>query len=98
MDVTAYLPHLTPLTGSGSSSNKLANTLIGWNADGSSTFAQFAALSGSLSADDGAIVATSVTLGDSVGVDFYLNLSVPVNTKADSYSATLTVAITPHAV
>jgi hypothetical protein len=98
MDVTAYLPHLTPLTGSGSSSNKLANTLIGWNADGSSTFAQFAALSGTLSADDGAIVATSVTLGDSVGVDFYLNLSVPVNTKADSYSATLTVAITPHAV
>jgi hypothetical protein len=98
MDVTAYLPHLSPLTGSGSSSHKLANALIGWNSDGGSSFTQFAALTGDLLADDGAVVASSVALGDTVGVDFFLNLNVPANTKADTYSAILTVAITPHVV
>ncbi|MGD0479832.1 MAG: hypothetical protein ABSA42_06650 [Terracidiphilus sp.] len=93
MDVTASVPHLSPLTGATSSAT-IPNTDIQWSANSTTGFAAFAPLSGSL---DGAVVASSVALGDGVGVDFYLKLAVPAGQLADTYSATMTVAITPHA-
>jgi hypothetical protein len=97
MDVTAYLPHASPLTGT-TSSNTIANSAIQWSQSSTSGFAAFAPLTGSLSTYDGAIVQNSVALGDATGVSFYLKLAVPAGQHADTYSATMTVAITPHSV
>lgn len=94
IDVTAYVPDAAPLT---SGSDTIPNSDISWSATSGGTYASFAALSGSLSGNDGAIVASSVTIGDNTGVDFYLKLNVPAAQPAGDYSATMTVAITPHA-
>jgi hypothetical protein len=97
VDVTAYLPITSPLTGTTTPANTIANTNIQWSATAGGTFAPFAALTATgLTADDGAIVASSVLQGDATAVDFFLKLNVPIATPADTYSATMTVAITPH--
>lgn len=97
VDVTAYLPIATPLTGVTTAKPTIANTNIEWSATTGGTFAPFAALTATgLTADDGAIVATSVITGDATPVNFFLKLNVPIATPADVYSATMTVAITPH--
>jgi hypothetical protein len=95
IDVTAYVPHAAPLADTGT--DTIANTNIQWSATSGGTYASFAALSGSLSTDDGAVVAQSVTIGYSTAVDFYLKLNVPAAQPAGDYDATMTVAITPHA-
>jgi hypothetical protein len=97
IDVTAYLPIASPLTGT-TATNTIPNTDIEWSATSGGTYAPFAALTTTgLTADDGAIVASSVATGDSTAVNFYLKLNVPAGQLADTYSATMTVAITPHA-
>lgn len=96
VDVTAYLPITSPLTGTTTPANTIANTNIQWSATAGGTFAPFAPLTGDLVADDGAIVATSVAQGDATAVNFFLKLNVPTATPADTYNATMTVAITPH--
>jgi hypothetical protein len=95
MDVTAYLPIGSPLPGV-TTSNTIANSNIKWSATTGGTYAPFSALTGDLSVNDGAIVASSVTLGDATPVSFFLKLAVPAGQHADVYSATMTVAITPH--
>jgi hypothetical protein len=96
MDVTAYLPTASPLKGA-TATNTIPNTAIQWSATSGGTYTPFATLTASgLTADDGAIVASSVTLGDLTPVNFYLKLAVPAHQLADTYSATMTVAITPH--
>jgi hypothetical protein len=96
IDVTAYLPNTSPLTGV-TATNTIPNTDIEWSATSGGTYAAFAPLSGDLSTDDGAIVASSITIGDNTPVNFYLKLNVPAAQYADTYSATMTVAITPNA-
>ncbi len=94
-DVTAYLPIADPLTGT-IAANTIPNTAIEWSTAAASGFAHFAPLTAAgLTADDGAIVASGVTVGDSTPVNFYLALDVPAGQRADTYSAILTVAITP---
>jgi hypothetical protein len=98
IDVTAYVPNTSPLTGTTSSSNTIPNTDIEWSATSGGTYTPFAALTGTgLTADDGAIVASSITIGNNTAVNFYLALNVPAAQPADTYNAVLTVAITPHA-
>jgi hypothetical protein len=95
IDVTAYLPIASPLTGV-TATNTIANSNIEWSAAAGGTYAPFAALTGAgLTADDGAIVASGVTAGDLTPVNFFLKLNVPAAKLADTYSATMTVAITP---
>jgi hypothetical protein len=92
MSVTAYIPTGTLLTGV-TTSNTIANTAIQWSATSGGTFAAFAPLTG---LGDGAVVKSSVAVGDATPVSFYLQLAVPAGQHADTYSATMTVAITPH--
>ena len=93
IDVTVSIPTANPLTGVTTALPTLANTLIEWSPTSGGTYAYFASL---VTGSDGAIVAKSITIGDATPVDFYLKLNVPAATPADVYSATLTVAITPH--
>ncbi len=95
IDATAYLPDASPLTGT-NPSNTIPNSDIEWSASSGGTYVALSALGGSLSGNDGAIVATNVGTGNAIPVTFYLKLNVPAGQPADSYSATLTVAITPE--
>ena len=98
IDVTVYLPTASPLVGVTTGLPTIANTNIEWSAATGGTYASFATLTATgLTADDGAIVAQSVAIANGTPVNFFLKLNVPIAQAADVYSATLTVAITPHA-
>jgi hypothetical protein len=96
VNVTAYLPTAAPLTG-GTTSATIPSTDISWSATSGGTYVPFAVLSGSYSADTGAVVATGVSQGTNTAVNFYLELNVPASQVPDTYTATMTVAITPTA-
>lgn len=97
-NVTAYLA--TPLTGL-NPVNTIPSTNIEWSAtDGG--FQPFTALTGSIvnggasfTGDTGAQIATAVAAGTNTPVNFFLALQVPAGQAADTYSAVMTVAITP---
>lgn len=98
VNVTAYLT--SQLTGTTNSDNTIPSTAIEWSATSGGTYAAFAALtpgtnipSNSVGAQIATGVAQSAT--QTTAVDFWLELNVPYNQPADSYTGTLTVAITP---
>lgn len=97
VNLTAYMSDGAPLTGT-NPSNTIANTNIEWSATSGGTYVPFAALSGDLAGNTGAVVVTGVESGDSVAANFFLALNVPPTQAADTYSGTLTVAITPGAI
>jgi hypothetical protein len=94
INVAAYLPASNPLTGT-NPANNIPTTDIEWSPDNAADFVPFAPLTGALAADIGAQVATAVAQGTNTPVNFWLSLNVPATQAADTYSAVMTVAITP---
>lgn len=97
VNVTAYVPDANPLTGT-NVENTIPNSDIEWSGSSGGTYTAFAALTAGTNipaGSDGAQVATGVTPGSDTPVNFYLKLNVPAAQLADTYSATMTVAITP---
>jgi hypothetical protein len=102
-NVTAYMSASAPLTGT-NPSNTIPSTAIVWSATSTGGFQPFAALSGNIANGGGSFtgiganVATGVVAGTNTPVNFFLSLNVPAGQAADTYTGTLTVAITPAEV
>lgn len=94
-DVVAYLPHTSPLT---SGTDTIPNSVIESSPAGT-TWTSFADLTSfGLTGDDGARVATSVTIGDATAISFLVRLNIPTDgsVKVGNYSGTMTVEIVAH--
>jgi hypothetical protein len=93
MNITVYLPDNAPLRGMSGQTIPNYYILAGPN-PGSMNPLQ--PLGNGLEGNDGLIVVSGIAPSSGANLNFYLALNVPPQTLADTYTATLTVAITPE--